>query len=169
MPNHDISVPSLPLKDFLSAFGLDHANIKDINIFHDDSHSLCVYIELNIREHFCPVCHTSTTKVKGYQLKKINHAVLNPVPCTIHYRARRYLCPVCGKTFYEHNPFVSGNLKASVATVYNVLNELRRPQATFSYVADKYHMSASSVANIFDHHIQPNRRSLPECLCFDET
>ena len=149
MPNHDISAPSLPLKDFLSAFALDHANIKDINIFHDDSHSLCVYIELNIREHFCPVCHTSTTKVKGYQLKKINHAVLNPVPCTIHYRARRFLCPVCGKTFYQHNPFVSGNLKASVATVYNVLNELRRPQATFSFVADKYHMSASSVYRNF--------------------
>ena len=169
MPNHDLAALSLQLKDFLSAFGLDHANIKDISISHDDSNSLCVYVELNIREHFCPVCNASTTKVKGYQLKKINHSVLNPVPCTIHYRARRFLCSVCGKTFYEHNPFVSGNLKASVATVYNVLNELRRPQATFSFVADKYHMSASSVANIFDHHIQPKRRSLPECLCFDET
>ena len=33
MPNHDISVPSLPLKDFLSAFGLDHANIKDLDYY----------------------------------------------------------------------------------------------------------------------------------------
>ena len=53
MPNHDLAALSLQLKDFLSAFGLDHANIKDISISHDDSNSLCVYVELNIHEHFC--------------------------------------------------------------------------------------------------------------------
>ena len=156
------------MKDFLTAFGLDRADIKDIIICNEDGY-LNVYLELNIREHSCPVCKSATTKVKGYQLKKINHSVLNPIPCMIHYKARRYVCPVCGKTFYENNPFISGNLKVSVATVYNVLNELKRPETTFSYVADKYHMSASSVANIFDRHIHPHRRSLPECLCFDET
>ncbi len=168
MPSFDLSAPSLQLKDFLAAFGLDHANIKVIRIYHDSS-SLCVYVELNIKEHLCPVCHSPTTKVKGYQMKKINHAVLNPVPCIIHYRARRFICPLCDKTFYEHNPFVSDHLKVSVATVYNVLQELKRPQATFSFVAQKYHMSASSVANIFDKHVQPHRRTLPQCLCFDET
>lgn len=168
MINHDLSAPSLQLKDFLTAFGLDNTDVKDINICHDDGH-LLIYLELNLKEQCCPVCHSSTTKVKAYQLKKINHSVLNPTPCVINYRARRYVCPLCAKTFYEMNPFISGNSKASVATVYNVLNELKRPEATFRYIADKYHMSASSVANIFDRHIQPHRRKLPECLCFDET
>lgn len=168
MVNYSPSAPSLQLKDFLTAFGLDNTDIKDINISHEDNH-LFVYLELNIKEQCCPVCHSSTTKIKGYQLKKINHSVLNPTPCTIRYRARRYVCPVCAKTFYEKNPFISGNSKVSVATVYNVLDELKRPEATFSYIAGKYHMSASSVANIFDRHIQPHRRKLPECLCFDET
>lgn len=162
------SAPSLQSNDFLTAFGLDRADIKDIHIYHEDC-SIIIYLELNVREHFCPVCSSSTMKVKGYQLKKINHSVLTPTQCTIHYKARRYVCPVCGKTFYENNPFISGNLKVSVATVYNVLNELKRPEATFSFVGNKYHMSASSVANIFDKYIQPHRRKLPECLCFDET
>lgn len=168
MINHNLSAPSLQLKDFLTAFGLDNTDVKNIDISHDDN-QLIIYLELNMKEQCCPVCHSSTTKVKAYQVKKINHSVLNPTPCIINYRARRYICPLCAKTFYEMNPFISGNSKASVATVYNVLNELKRPEATFSYIADKYHMSASSVANIFDRHIQPHRRKLPECLCFDET
>ena len=168
LPADSLSPPSLQLKDFLAAFGLDHTDVKDISISHQDC-SLLIYLELNVREQCCPVCHSFTTKVKGYQLKKINHAVLNPTKCTIHYRARRYVCPICAKTFYEMNPFTSGNSRVSAATVYNVLVELKKPELTFSYVAAKHHMSASSVANIFDAHIQPLRRRLPECLCFDET
>lgn len=148
--------------------GFDRADIRNIDIHHEDG-SLTIFLELNVREQCCPVCHSSTIKIKGYQLKKINHSVLNPTPCMIHYRARRYVCPVCAKTFYEKNPFISGNSRVSVATVYNVLHDLKKPEITFSYVANKYHMSASSIANIFDKHIQPHRRKLPECLCFDET
>lgn len=162
------SVPSLQLRDFLAAFGLDNADVKNIDIYHEH-HGLLIDLTLNLKEHFCPVCNTPTTKVKGYHLKKIKHSVLNPVPCTINYRARRYICPVCSKTFYEHNPFTAGRSRLTVATVYNVLQELKRPEATFQYIANKYHVSPSTVSNIFDEHIQPVRRHLPECLSFDET
>lgn len=152
MRNVTSTSPSLVMNDFLAAFDLDRANIKTIDIYHENG-GLIIYLELNTMEHICPVCTTSTNKVKGYQLKKIKHSVLNPVPCIIHYRARRYVCPACGKTFYEQNPISFGNLKVSVATVYNVLQELKRPEATFTYIGKKYNMSASSVANIFDNHI----------------
>ena len=168
MTENSTSAPSMQVRDFLAAFDLDRANIHDLEIHHEND-GLIIDIELNVSEHTCPVCGTSTSKIKGYQLKKIRHSVLNPVPCTIHYRARRYVCPICGKTFYEKNPFIATGLKVSVATVYNVLLELKRPEATFKYVADKYHMSPSSVSNIFDRHVRPSRRPLPECLSFDET
>lgn len=168
LPNDTTSAPSLQFSDFLSAFGLDRADIRDIRISHEFG-SLSIFLELNPKPHPCPICNTLTSKVKGYQMRKINHAVINPTPCVILYRARRYVCPVCGKTFYENNPFIAGNSRVSVATVYNVLLELKKPEITFQYVADKYHMSASSVANLFDKHICPHRRTLPECLCFDET
>lgn len=168
MPEHSSSAPSLQLSDFLAAFGLDYADAKSLNIYHEND-GVVVYLELNLKSHSCPVCQSSVSKIKGYHMKIINHSVLDPLSCTIRYRARRFVCPVCGKTFYENNPFISGKSRASVATVYNVLNELKRPEATFTHVAAKYHMSASSVSNIFDKHIQPHRRTLPECLCFDET
>lgn len=159
--------PSIAMNDFLAAFDLDRANIKTIDIFHEQG-GLIIYLELNPSLHQCPVCSSYTDKVKGYQLKKIKHSILNPVPCVIHYRARRYICPACGKTFYEHNPISFGHLKVSVATVYNVLQELRRPEATFTYVGSKYNLSPSSVSNIFDKHVDISRRKLPMCISFDE-
>lgn len=163
-----VTAPSLELSDFLTAFDLDRINIRDISIFHENN-GIIIDITLNQCSHTCPVCGTVTSKIKGYQLKRITHSVLNPVQCIINYNARRYVCPVCGKTFYENNPFVLNNAKVSVATVYNVLQELKRPECTFSYVADKYHMSVSSVQNYFDRYISIERRKLPECICFDET
>ena len=161
------STPSLSDKDFLIAFGLDYVNCQSIDISHDDD-SIIVHLTLSPRAHLCPVCSTSTSKIKGYSLRKIKHSVLHPLPCIIHYRARRYVCPVCAKTFFEHNPFISGNLKVSVATVYNVLKELKRPENTFQSVANTFHMSPSSVSNIFDKHIQVGRLPLSDCICFDE-
>lgn len=156
------------MNDFTTAFGLDRSNLQLLHVYHE-SNGIFIDLTLNVKEHHCPLCQSPTTKIKDYRVKKIKHSVLNPVPCTIHYRARRYICPVCGKTFYEDNPFTYSGSSISVATVYNVLNELKRPEATFTYVAEKYNLSPSSVANIFDNHIKVSRRALPECLSFDET
>lgn len=164
-----VSMPSAPeINDFLAAFDLDHANIKDISFFHQDG-ELRIELELNTVPHHCPVCNALTAKVKGYQYKRIRHSIFNPTPCTIVYHARRYVCPICGKTFYENNPFTADYLKISQATVYNVLQELRIPSSTFKSTGDKYHISPSTVSNIFDRYIHIDRRPLPECLCFDET
>ena len=161
------SAPSLSDKDFLIAFGLDFVHCQSIDISHEDN-SVIVHLTLSPKSHLCPVCSTPTSKIKGYSLRKIKHSVLYPLPCIIHYRARRYICPICSKTFYEHNPFISGNLRVSVATVSNVLKELKRPENTFQSVANTFHMSPSSVSNIFDKHIQVGRLPLSECICFDE-
>ena len=160
MPDDTVSLPSLHISDFLSAFGLDRIDIKNIHISHDDG-SISIFLELNIREYRCPICNSFTSKVKGYQIRKVDHYVHNPTPCIIHYRARRYVCPIFGKTFYEHNSFISGNSRVSVATVYNVLHDLKNPEITFSYAANRYHMSVSSVVSLFYRHIKPHRRKLP--------
>lgn len=122
---------------------MDHINIQDINVYHDDG-NVNIHITLNTAVHKCPICNAPTSKVKGYTIKYIRHSVLTPSPCNIVYRAGRYICPVCGKAFYEHNPFAFKHTKFSVATVYNV-----RLEATFSSVGEKTHLF-SSVAILFD-------------------
>lgn len=164
MPVFDNSVST----DTLIALDLDRADIKTMEV-HNNGLELIIDVELNPKEHQCPICSTKTSRIKGYQYKTINHSILNNTPCTIHYRARRYMCTLCGKTFLENNPFAQKGSKLSVATVYNVLADLKNPALTFSYVASKHHISQSTVANIFDRHINIPRRPLPECICFDET
>ena len=136
---------------------------------HNDGEGLVIDVELNSKPHQCPICSTETSRIKGYQNKTNRHSILNNTPCIIHYRARRYICPLCGKTFFENNPFTRKGSKLSVATVYNVLTDLKNPALTFSYVASKYHISQSTVANIFDRGVNIPRRPLPECISFDET
>lgn len=128
MTDDTATAPSLDARDFLAAFDLDCADAKDICVYHENG-SLIIAVELNIRNH---------------------------------------RCPVCGKTFYEEKPFVPDGFKVSVATIYNVLSELKRPECTFTSIADKYNLSASSVSSIFDSCIDIGRRPLPGCICFDE-
>lgn len=87
--------------------------------------------------------------------------------CYIIYKARRYQCLHCKKTFYENNPFTFGG-KFSVVTVSNVLKDLKSPNATFTDVAKRHNISPTSAINIFDRHVHISRRPLPECIAFDE-
>lgn len=154
--------------DLMRILGLDHADISDIRVYHDNN-VLSANITLNPREQVCPVCSSATSKIKGYQTKTIKHSVLHNSQCVIHYRARRYICPVCKKSFYENNPFAYSGSSISLATVYNVLEDLRNPSVTFTYIAQKYGISPSSAALIFDNHVNIPRRPLGECIAFDET
>ncbi len=58
--------------------------------------------------------------------------------------------------------------ESSVATVFNVLRDLKSPNATFTDVARRYGISTTSAINIFDRHVHISRRQLPECLALDE-
>lgn len=154
--------------EIMMFLGLDHADIESIEVYHDFD-SLIVELSLNKKEHNCPLCSNPTSKIKGYQMKTIKHSVLNNVECIIKYNARRYICPICKTTFYENNPFAYKGSSISLATVSNVLEDLKNPSLTFTYIANKYHISPSSVALIFDKHVDIPRRTLSECLAFDET
>lgn len=153
--------------DIITMLDLDRAGIKSIEVHHNGE-EMIVDVVLNVAEHICPICNTSTSKIKGYSIKHINHSALNTTKCIIRYHARRYICPCCGKTFQENNPFAYNGSNISLVTVYNVLKDLKNPELTFTYVAKKHYISPSSVCNIFDKKINIPRGTLPECICFDE-
>lgn len=148
-------------------FNLENKDIDEISVSHqfDGVH---VHVKLSASEHACPVCGTATTKTHSYTNKRITHSILNQIPCYINYKARRYICPECSKTFYEHNPFTTDGMKISLTTVYNVLNDLKKANETFSAVAQRHNISPTAAAYIFDRHVNVARRKLPEYICIDE-
>lgn len=86
----------------------------------------------------------------------------------IYYRCRRFQCVDCGKTFIESNPFSSHKQRISNATILVVLKDCKRLNYTFSSIAEKNHISPSSVINIFDQYVDMKPGHLPRVLSIDE-
>lgn len=151
----------------LEMLQIDIDKLQSFNIFYKDN-ILCIDVKLKRSIHQCPVCSTQTSKISCYTIKKIKHSILSTAPCIIYYHARRYICPVCHKTFYEDNPFCFNGEHSSAATVYCVLSDLKAPQETFKSIGERYHISPSTVVNIFDRHVSFPRHPLPRILSIDE-
>lgn len=151
----------------LELFNLDQSRIKEVE-YHNDNGSAVVDILLRADYPPCPGCGCKEPEIKEYILRRINHSLLTERKCTLYYHARRYRCPVCHRTYYENNPFCFGSQQISSMTVHNVLRDLKKASETFAAVAERYHISPTTAASIFDQHVQESRRKLPELMCWDE-
>lgn len=125
-------------------------------------------ITLVSRGKFCKNCHTYTKKIHSYKEIVIEHSILIKKQLKVIYKQRRYICPVCGKTFVEDNNFISNHKKITHATVHNVLALLKDYNQTYSSVAKALNISPTLVQNIFDEHVQIKRKPLQEIICIDE-
>ena len=155
-------------RDILVLFNLENDDVEDVSFLNKDNMAI---VDVFLRPSYppCKDCGNTNVRIKGYVIKKVNHGVLTDRKCILNYHARRYVCPVCGRTFYEPNPFVFNSMKISALSVHNVLKDLKKQNETFSSVAQRYHMSPTSAASIFDRHVIMNRLPLPEYMCWDET
>ena len=153
--------------DILALFNVDPDIVEDVFFWNSDGQAFGRILLLPQPVN-CPSCHNEDLKIKGYEIKRINYGVLTDRKLILLYKARRYRCPVCGRTFYEPNPFCFKAMKISAMTVHNVLRDLRKQSETFTSVAQRYHISPTSAASIFDQHVQMDRLPLPEKLIVDE-
>lgn len=151
----------------LQLFNLEEADVKSVEYIRAGNNAI-IDITLNSNPQPCPECGFDSPKIKNYVLKKIVHSSLADRSCTLHYHARRYICPVCKKTYYEHNPFVFKSMKISIGTIRIVLDDLKDYNETFASVAHRNHISPTSVASIFDSHVDIPRKPLPAMINFDE-
>lgn len=162
-----MSFNAISQDDFLVFFNIDSKDVETFDVSHQKD-GVYIGVTLKKKSHQCPVCLNMTDKVKDYTIKHINHSILTNKKCIINYRARRYRCPKCHKTFMEHNPFTVPGSRISLATVYNILEDLRKPAVTFRDVAERYNVSQTTAAHVFDSFVSISRRSLPEYLLLDE-
>ena len=161
MANH------LSKSDILSFFNLEDENIEDISLTNRDNLFIAT-VSLCPDYPPCPSCGFERVKIKDYTTKKINHSIFTDRECLINYKARRYRCPICKRSYYEHNPFTFRSSKISALTVQNILRDLKNPSDTFASVARRYHVSPTTAASIFDKHVQMARLPLPEYIAWDE-
>ena len=156
-------------KALCSTLRLEAEDIESISLRKADN--LMLYdVKLTPRFEPCPCCGCTNVppKINKYVEKRITHSVLTGMKCVLVYYARRYKCEICGKTYYETNPFVFKKQKITVQTVSNVLDDLKDPIVTFTATADRNKISPTSAASIFDTHVNIPRQRLPAILEIDE-
>lgn len=126
------------------------------------------FVRLVNRGGRCLNCGTFTKNIKEYKERSIKHSIFLHDLCIIKYSSRRFLCPHCGTTFSEDNPFQKKYKALSDKTVDNALELLKNYNETFASVARKVHLSKTEVMTIFDEHVQVDRMPLSKSFAIDE-
>ena len=149
-------------------------NLEDVNIDLNKSHvdkvngKLVCTIVLNNSTTSCKECGSLSIVTKEYKIKKITHSISTNQACILNYKARRFKCKDCGKTFLEYNPFCQEDEKLSLYTVIKILEKLRSHTSTFTSVAKDLNVSIQTVVNVFDNYVSGTRLKFSEVICIDE-
>lgn len=152
--------------DIINILNLKHSDVQSCTSKRI-SNSLSYYITLPKHEVLCSSCQ-SLLKIKDYRIKKIKHQIIRDTDTTIFYRARRYYCPTCHTTHFEHNPFSSPNSNLSHQTIISILKFLKEPSSTFALASRLYKISNTKIVDLFDTYCQISKRPLTTAICIDE-
>ena len=155
------------MDDIAQFLNLKPEEIESISISRNNNTTF-IDLTLTRKQETCPVCGGTKIYGDGKKLRILNHPILTCGKCVIRYRAKRYRCQYCGKTFYETNSFCEPGVNYTRYAYMKVLEDLKDPHKTFKGVGNSTYMSTSEIINIFDGLGIAVRQSFPEVICIDE-
>lgn len=157
------------INDTIKLLSLEHLEtlIETLEVIHYGDKIEC-QIQLKRQAMTCPYCGGSDLHIHSYKTKKVIHSVntLTATQLNIRYRIQR--CTHCKRTMSEQFPVTNYRNRISMFTQIKILESLRNHTKTFKAVAEQFNVTAQSVINLFDDHVQPQRLPLCEYLCMDE-
>ncbi len=157
----------MPDTDFIiSILNLEPDMISSVSTVRKDD-VLYIYFETVRSIPDCPYCH-GPYKGKGVynvHIKTLDNAGLQTI---LVWKRHRYICKDCGRSFLEENRFAPKGIYASYSLLNAIVNELRDPNMTFKAIAEKHHISSTSVQRYCDSFLLVPRQPLPEWLGIDE-
>lgn len=144
---------------------LDLKGVKVIK-FRNRKNRIRIHIELPVREHTCPCCHSKTSRVHDYRFQLIKDIPIYYKDTFIYYRKRRYLCKNCGKKFYEKNNFLPKRARKTNRLSAFIIEKLKEKQS-MKDIAKLSNVSVTTVSKLLPY-LSVNTSYLPEVLCIDE-
>lgn len=149
----------------------DLFNLQGVKVdFHKCSKNLIeLWIKCPVKEHTCPSCHYSTSRVHDYYTRSFNHIMVGKRTTKIYYKQRRYVCLHCGKRFAEKNSFIQKFYRHSNDVVNSVFDDLTSIK-NLSQIGNDNNMSSQNVSRLMNKFmpIFHNTTSLPEAIGIDE-
>ena len=128
-----------------------------------------LWIELPVKEHICPCCGCSTSRIHDYYERSFNHVKVGTTPTKVYYNRRRYLCANCKKRFPETNSFIERFYRHSNDVVNKVFDELKDIRS-FSQIGKDNNMSSANVTRLMCKFMPIFHQTtcLPEAIGIDE-
>jgi len=152
----------------LSCFGIRTDELENYELRDYDDTSCTLLIRKRKGPNPCPNCGIVNSHIKDYKTKKYFFRNINGLDVKVLYQQRRYVCPECGKTFMETNPFINNsNYVLSSIKIHNIVQRLKET-LSIKQVADYCGVSSSSVYKVLDEYVAAPRRYLPKVLSIDE-
>lgn len=152
------------LANFLSINLKDIETIKEVS----NSNSCSIYTRLKRKDSICPYCHNDHLELKEWKKRILKHALFMPKTTFFYLLVPRYKCKSCGKTFLQSQNYSPKRSRLSHETIYLILKELQKYNQTFASVAELFHLSSTTIQNVFDTYINPPRGTFPLVMSIDE-
>ena len=160
---------TIPIDDFIKLLlNIEPHEVEYCDLLSNKDNQLTYRLRLKPFTLFCPHCNFSQLVVKEYKIRTIKHVETGNYKTLIHYEARRYECKQCKRTFYETNKFATPQHRVSNLLKINIMEDLKTSTLTYTYVAQKFGLSPTTVIKIFDSNLSIPRLQLPKVLCIDE-
>lgn len=156
------------MKDYITKLlNIDPSRIENLRVVSGTDYTNFI-IELVPDYPECPKCG-GPVKIHGKNKPKVlNHPKMSDEKCTITFISKRYMCKHCFRTFSEPNPFSFTRFRNTYFSLNQILIDLANLHLTYKDVADKNHVSPTSVQTYADSFLVFPRQTLPENIGIDE-
>lgn len=137
-----------------------------VNKVEQNEKEIYIYIELERKEHLCPCCNHTTERIHDYRIQKISDIPMLGKKLYLILRKRRYVCPHCGKRFYEKNTFLPKYHRITNRMTIWIINQLKSSYS-FKTVSEICGLSIYTIMRRFDL-LSFKNKQLPRVLSIDE-
>lgn len=157
----------MPIKDFIIAsLNIQPDKIQTLDTVVRDN-VLTVYLTLVPQQTECIFCG-GPCRSKGLQAQTIKTLDTAGLQTVIIWKRRRYICKDCERSFSEENPLSPPNMSGSYILINEILKDLHNLDLTYQAIAERHHISVSTVQLYADSYVRAPRQYLPENLGIDE-
>lgn len=147
-----------------NALGLQE---KDHIICENDGKILKLVVSSDTTEQTCPKCGSKTTRIHDYRTQTIKTINVVNKQTLLVLKKRRYVCPCCGKRFYEHYDFVAKHHHIAKNVFLKIIEDLKDVKSMKS-IAKENNVSTNTVQRSLNLVSCPDNIKLPKVLSIDE-
>jgi transposase len=150
----------MPIKDFIIAsLNIQPDKIQTLDTVVRDN-VLTVYLTLVPQQTECIFCG-GPCRSKGLQAQTIKTLDTAGLQTVIIWKRRRYICKDCERSFSEENPLSPPNMSGSYILINEILKDLHNLDLTYQAIAERHHISVSTVQLYADSYVRAPRQYLP--------